>query len=126
MRIIKFRSWDEENKKMGGCWQLKDMPQLIMSCLSHNDSTIKIMQFAGLNDKNGNDIYEGDILKRSKEAKPSFLVVIEFKHGMFGGTTKPYNAHFIEMRRLPVCDHDGKGYDEIIGNIYENPELLPE
>lgn len=91
---------------------------------SKRKSEIILMQFTGLKDKNGKEIYEGDILKRSKEKIISFVAVIEFKNGMFGGITKPGNNHFIEMKRLPVCDYDGGGYDEIIGNVYENPDLL--
>lgn len=80
-----------------------------------------LMQFTGLKDKNGKEIYEGDILIRSSNPKSSFVAVIEFKNGMFGGTTKPGNNYFIEMPRLKRCDHDGTGYDEVIGNIYETP-----
>lgn len=137
MRDIKFRAWDNHKKKMIATgyhvigevtmfgvidqWvqeQRSDIPSL-----EYYNHIIE-MQFTGLHDKHGNEIYEGDILKRSKELEPSFVAVIEFKNGMFGGTTKPYNNHFIGMPRLNKCDYDGGGYDEIIGNIYEHPSLL--
>lgn len=85
---------------------------------------VVIMQSTGLLDKNGKEIFEGDILKRSREVKPSFVAVIEFSGGMFGGATIPYRNHWLPMNRLDCCDSDGGGYDEIIGNRYENPELL--
>lgn len=80
-------------------------------------------QFTGVKIKD-EKVFEGDILKRGRESKPTFIALIEFKHGVFGGTTLPHKNHFIEMPRLPRCDYDGTGYDEIIGNVHDNPELL--
>ena len=69
------------------------------------------MQYSGLRDKTTKKIYEGDILKH----EDGRLSVIE------------YDAPHFVLRHNPVGDSDfpsKKNVFEIIGNIYENPELL--
>ena len=86
------------------------------------------MQFTGLLDRNGKEIYEGDVLGRLKRPlfeKPDGTMekaVVEFIRGEFGGRplgdTSDHltNVHFFTA---------GNPYPyEVIGNIYENPELL--
>ena len=102
MRIIKFREWD--GRKMhdavicqGVSWDL------MRDCPTGND----IMQFTGLTDKNGKEIYEGDIMDYGcNRYKP-----VEFINGCFcicKNTAMP-----TLMTLYPI-----------IGNIYENPELI--
>jgi len=67
-----------------------------------------IMQYTGLKDKNGTEIYEGDILQRNDNS----IAVVEFENGMF--ITK-YDALMWEL-----CENS----PIVIGNIYQNPELL--
>ena len=66
-----------------------------------------IMQFTGLTDKNGKEVYEGDILD-SKCA-------VSFNDGMFG--------IFDKHNYMGLNSYMSK-FREVIGNIYENPELL--
>lgn len=80
------------------------------------EKDLKIMQYTGLKDKNGKEIYEGDILFESSEEK-YFKVVFE-------------NASFraeaegdFEEYSLDLIDVVAQGC-EVVGNIYENPELL--
>jgi uncharacterized phage protein (TIGR01671 family) len=66
-----------------------------------------IMQFTGLKDKNGIEIYEGDILDTK--------CVVSFNDGMFG--------IFDKHNYMGLNSYMSK-FREVIGNIYENPELL--
>ena len=73
-----------------------------------------LMQFTGLLDRNGTEIYEGDIFMDEEAGSYSF-VEWDTAHG--GWTT---NAWFTPMELAKEA-----GSLEVIGNIYENPELLP-
>ena len=74
-------------------------------------------QFTGLKDKNGKEIYEGDILKIQDM---SFCFMVEFKNAYVGGwvLSNPISQDFIS---LGARTQDSI---EVIGNIYETPELL--
>jgi uncharacterized phage protein (TIGR01671 family) len=122
MKEIKFRAWNTQEKKMlfrrlfemnwyetptndeKGChtW----------GAISGGQSRfLEVMQYTGLKDKNGKEIYEGDVVN-------------------FEGITN-YEIKFIRGG-FAVDFKDGHRYlgqfanPEIIGNIYENPELLPQ
>ena len=81
-------------------------------------------QYTGLTDKNGKEIYEGDIV--TTDIKRPYLIV-EFRDGSFmfncndGG--KDYYDIMMPIMKEPQSTYK---YGEIIGNIYENPELIKE
>lgn len=77
---------------------------------------LKIMEYTGLKDKNNKEIYEGDILFESF-GKRYYKVVFEN-----GGFRAEFNGDFEEYS-LDLIDVVAQGC-EIVGNIYENPELL--
>jgi len=109
MREIKFRAWDE------GCMlgpmglQLSDSAEWIYNLT--NDAIL--MQYTGMKDRYGVEIYEGDIIEGSHDFGPSGFV----------------------RRKDQVSFHPELGYQwdywvlstlEVIGNIHENPELIQE
>ncbi len=107
-RIIKFRAWDEDEKKM---ISLFDCYDIFGRELRATKATLE--QFTGLLDKNGKEIYEGDILKIGK----SFWQVEwnDEKARWDCVDTTTYK---------PIGGMDFTGYIEVIGNIHENPDLL--
>lgn len=113
-REIKFRAWDKKEKEWIGNGDSMDLyHSASANCfLFDNDnydlhSEIEFVQFTGLNDKNGKEIYEGDLLKDTS----GYVRKVGFKTGMFG---KGLDYHFYQISEA----------DEVIGNIYENPDLL--
>ena len=127
MREIKFRAWDKiENKML--YWHtnmeaVKDAnpydagDEWTESCI--------LLQYIGLKDKNGKEIYEGDILEYDGEKCPHCKKLIYDNHELYTITWNIKDASF-------VCENEDNFMSPciwhidmiIIGNIYENPELL--
>ena len=82
------------------------------------DKTGNVMQYTGLKDKNGVEIYEGDIVK-AKGFKPD-LHIVRFDRGGFCLEPIPGIESYYWSDIKYVEDEHG----EVIGNIHENPELL--
>jgi hypothetical protein len=107
MREIKFRAWDKQRNCFIG---QADFGSMVFPVDGGNKTTklntsdsLELMQYTGLKDKNGKEIYEGDIVKRFYEdGEPIGLLEI----------------------KIPDCFYGERKEMEIIGNIYENPELL--
>lgn len=132
MRSIRFRAWDKENKIMYSVDEIR---------LNNSDGNAHIfikgrgwlsagkgilMQFTDLLDKNGKEIWEGDIVTyiiyEDKEDNPNFQPyqfkgVVKFEDGEFH--PRPYRYE---------CEDYWYSFEvkdfEVIGNIYSNPELL--
>jgi len=123
MREIKFRAWDDKVKLMSNAFRLTTQH------ITFNDSRSylsmqngagywQIMQYTGLKDKNGVDIYEGDILKTEYGANYAVKWLDEIYYDGGGGA----HSGFYFCSELDWnLDLDRS---LIVGNIYENPDLL--
>jgi len=105
-RVIKFRAWDDDLKIMLN-WE--DMRYCV-----NPDSRFFISQFTGLHDKNGVEIYEGDILSNSMAYPMVSSVKWNNDKALFNAISKHRTSWLFSANAL----------FEVIGNIYENPELL--
>ena len=120
MREIRFRAWDEKNQAMiypKGILFDGRVVNFMCGMLEPFDG-YKLMQYTGLKDKNGREIYEGDVLGRVSPhtgLKHSYTVEWDEKHARFMSCGKRFQEH-ISASIERGC--------EVIGNIYENPELL--
>jgi len=147
MREIKFRAWDKKKGKMIYQFNMTSdgkaygwAKATICDGVVIDEPaplSVELMQYTGLKDKNGREIYEGDIVKTScgdigiiKFGIPKDMTInggeydvdyigfyIDIIKGDWGTTD-------VESRVAPLVDDY---YEiEVIGNIYENPELLEE
>ena len=82
------------------------------------DENATIMQSTGLVDKNGKEIFEGDIVKMSKDvySEPTYYEVVRHRGGAYRLESKQHGCEL--WLRHTDC--------EVVGNIYENPELLED
>lgn len=126
-RAIKFRAWDKKFELMisewpngyrlslGGKVEIFESDSLVTCSISNE---YELMQYSGLKDKNGVEIYEGDILSLVY-CKPQFkFPVIFHENGYWALETSDKTSLIITQ--LPTT------YCEVIGNIHENPELLDQ
>lgn len=115
MREIKFRAWTEPENKMINWNSLLRMNLYNIFVIPEQCGVI-LMQYTGLKDKNGKEIYEGDIIQTEE-----LTAVIEYSEIYAEYITT--NTNQIQYEDEPLGDLRGEEI-EVIGNIYENPDLL--
>ena len=128
MREFKFRAWDNEDNKM---WKVVAISESIWGycedkhirvCdfgkMPEDKSTdvrlsidYKLMQYTGLKDVNGREIYEGDVVKIIYCESP---LLVTYDSGMFLAEFTNGNVHYLGEHYIGC---------EVLGNFYENPEL---
>lgn len=130
MREHMFRAWDKKNK----CWYGEGDPNnltfydfhifgectLICPPMAEDLQHLEITQYTGLKDKNGTNIYEGDFVKTIYHDGMPHIGEIYFQPTRLNWSVKksPYTNQDLFVYSIPGCSI------EVIGNIYESPELI--
>ena len=149
MREIKFRAWHKEKKIISEVLGIDILHKEIFFsngdvdyCEISDFKYIELMQYTGMKDVTEKEIYEGDVVKlihtgieisadRLEDLK-RFVGIIKYENGIFKivKTEKSLiESKYFEMEQKKVSEIFiySKLYDlEVVGNIYENPELLGE
>nr|DAY04558.1 MAG TPA: YopX protein [Caudoviricetes sp.] len=119
--IPRYRAWLKKDKEMINVdeihfnnGELDYIGDAITWMCQNNDFVL--MQSTGLFDKNGKEIFEGDVVKMAKNvySEPTYYEVVRHRGGAYRLESKQYGCEL--WLRHTDC--------EIAGNIYENPELL--
>lgn len=148
-RVIKFRAWHEELKcmlfppaaidsminiringesgphwkvdgEMVGAWMTWDGRLYVEGV----NQRLIWLQFTGYHDRENKEIYEGDIIGFKRENRILAPRYIEFKHGAFCAIPIGERPNFEDYFGMPGnCEGGGNPWS-IVGNIYQNPELL--
>jgi len=126
MREIKFRAWDKKHKNMFKIFSLdwfrhkSNAPKGFLETIDWKwTEDIVFLQYTGLKDKKGKEIYEGDIIKIYPVSN-AFMPEERVEEVSFGETG---NSCCMEIMGWSLWCDEAKRC-EVIGNIYENKELL--
>ena len=130
MREIKFRAWLKEDEKMANV-ETMDFTDKSIQYLKRSEiinvyilrresfDDVELMQYTGLKDKNGKEIYEGDILFFRDENMKYIVVWQDAAFIIKSIEIRKYSEKMYWLDDTEICC-------EIVGNIYENKKLLVE
>lgn len=153
MREIKFRAWDEKREVMhhdfqfirsgtdGNDWVVfkSDLNHDFDDAMKnpHFAQQLKIMEYTGLKDKNGIEIYEADVIQLVTANYTKIKIVCKFgtvQRTLDTGWLVDITGFYFErpdgLASFPIVNNYAGKHDlelfEVIGNVYKNPELMPE
>jgi uncharacterized phage protein (TIGR01671 family) len=117
-REIKFRAWIDST--LGDYMAVQGEPDLetLSSFMHHYSDCKNLMQYTGLKDKNGKEIYEGDVLKINLYDDEWITKVRNYLGTLI------IDIEGCDWNTTALSFLDDEAETEVIGNIYENPELL--
>jgi len=124
MREIKFRAWCKAKKKLYEVYSISKYEIVVYDTLNEKEYLCEdcvLLQYTGLKDKNGVEIYEGDVIHAFSVEKPLEVVYRNGAFGYFGVFHNSFESfagnYNFDFSKLDI---------EVIGNFYENKELLDD
>lgn len=141
MNEIKFRAWDKEDKKMFNVMDIyypRAASNVTRINLCGGDlktvDNVELMQFTGLVDRNKKEIYQGDIIRFDKRCCHGIGIIQYGEYCSSCGSCGEYTdvnciGYYIEPKCMSCTECIQIGISnnieiEVIGNVYENPELI--
>ncbi|MCZ4415057.1 YopX family protein [Enterococcus lactis] len=127
--ITRFRAWDKKTETIQEIESISFKEKKLVidqksvtwfnSDYIRNSDEVELMQSTGLKDKNGVDVYQGDIIRCTRGCPHEVIWLEKYGGTFFGGMPAWYLSGLSN-------GYSWTGREEVIGNIYENSELLEE